>query len=116
MDQKTFVKYIDCHILSVEKIDEYCEVKVGLKNKSEKIVRLINLSENKVLQLKDKEGYVSYSLGTAVDITIPEKSGIKTTFEFSMEGISSKLRLYGVEFEIDKSEINHKMEKKHIPQ
>lgn len=45
LDEKTFVEHIDCSIISVEKTAKYYEVKVGLKNKTDKIIRLINLSE-----------------------------------------------------------------------
>ena len=76
-----FNEYIDCTILSVEKTAKYYEIKVGLKNKSKETVRLANLSEKKVLQLKDKEGYVSYSLHPILNITIPEESGKFETHE-----------------------------------
>lgn len=111
LDQKAFNEYIDCTILSVEKTVKYYEIKVGLKNKSKETVRLANLSEKKVLQLKDKEGYVSYSLHPILNITIPEESGVRANFRFLMEGIPSNLKLYGVNFEIDNTKIKVGTEK-----
>lgn len=111
LDKKTFVEYIDCTIISVEKTAKYYEIKVGLKNKTDKIVRLINLSEKKSLQLKDKEGYVSYSLHPILNITIPEESGIRANFRFLMDGTPSQLKIYGIEFEIDETKIKQGKEK-----
>ncbi len=111
LDKKTFVEHIDCTIISVEKTAKYYEVKVGLKNKTDKIVRLSNLSEKKSLQLKDKEGYVSYSLHPILNITIPEESGIRANFRFLMDGTPSQLKIYGIEFEIDETKIKQGTEK-----
>lgn len=111
LDEKTFLEHIDCNIISVEKTAKYYEVKVGLKNKTDKIIRLINLSEKKSLQLKDKEGYVSYSLHPILNITIPEESGIRANFRFLMDGTPSQLKIYGVEFVIDNTKIKQGTEK-----
>ena len=105
-DKDILQKYVTSSVQSVEKLSatEY-RVTLAFRNNSDKIVRLTNLSEQKSLQLLDKDGFVSYlkSLARPIesDVTIPEKAATRVRYDFSdVEGVPSTLRLYGMEISL----------------
>ena len=72
-------------------------VNIGIKNKTDRIVRLTNLMEQKNLQLLDQDKYVAYSGSVDNDITVPKSAAIKYTFYFPSSALVSAaktLRLY----------------------
>ncbi|WP_300392420.1 hypothetical protein [Fusobacterium sp.] len=65
------------------------------------MVRLTNLREQKSLQLLDSEGFSVFALGPFEDINIPQKSAVKSTFVFPIDGKPKAIKIYENEIEID---------------
>ena len=92
-----FKDHVALQIFSVKRADHVYYMEMGIRNKTDQIVRLTNLAEKSNLQLLDKERYVAYARDPENDITVPKSATIKHTFRFSADGLVSDaqiLRLY----------------------
>lgn len=99
-DREQFEKNVKAEVLSVTKDEEGYKVTVGLKNKTDQLIRLTNLNEQKSLQLLDTEGFSVFALYPARDINIPKKSAVKSIFIFPADGTPKMLKIYESEIEI----------------
>lgn len=99
-DREQFEKNVKAEVLSVTKDEEGYKVTVGLKNKTDQLIRLTNLNEQKSLQLLDTEGFSVFALYPARDINIPKKSAVKSVFTFPADGTPKVLKIYESEIEI----------------
>lgn len=99
-DREQFEKNVKAEVLSVTKDEEGYKVTVGLKNKTDQLIRLTNLNEQKSLQLLDTEGFSVFALYPARDINIPKKSAVKSVFIFPADGTPKMLKIYESEIEI----------------
>ena len=75
-DKELFEKNIKPSVLSVTKDEGRYKVVVGLKNETNRMIRLTNFHEQKSLQLLDTDGFAVFGLGVE-DINIPKKSAVK---------------------------------------
>lgn len=94
---RKFKDYVEIRIFSVNLDAGVYTVNIGIKNKTDRIVRLTNLMEQKNLQLLDQDKYVAYSGSVDNDITVPKSAAIKYTFYFPSSALVSAaktLRLY----------------------
>lgn len=105
-DKENLAKYVSASVSSVEKVgDEEYKLTIGLRNNSDKIVRLTNLHESKSLILLDKEGFISGLksplMPTESDITIPENAATRVRYVFSqVEDTPATLRIYGMDIPV----------------
>lgn len=105
-DKNTLEKYVATSVSKVEKIaDTEYRLTVVFRNKTDQIVRLTNLNEQKSLQLLDSDRFVSYVKGytqaQGLDVTIPEQAAVRVRYEFTdVEGTPDTLRVYMQEFKV----------------
>ena len=92
-DKELFEKNIKPSVLSVTKDEGRYKVVVGLKNETDRMIRLTNFHEQKSLQLLDTYGFAVFGLGVE-DINIPKKSAVKATFMFPIDGKPETLKIY----------------------
>ena len=109
-DKESLEKYIEISIISVENLSdknigesenkiEY-KITLGLKNNTDKPIRMTNLQERDSLQLLDKNGFAVFSSGPFEDVTIPKDVAIKHSFIFLTDGEPNIIKIYGKEFEV----------------
>ena len=94
---RKFKDYVEIRIFSVNLDAGVYTVNIGIKNKTDRIVRLTNLMEQKNLQLLDQDKYVAYSGSVDNDITVPKSAAIKYTVYVPSSALFSAaktLRLY----------------------
>ena len=100
-DKEQFEKNIEAEVLSVTKDEEErYKITAALKNKTDQLIRLTNLNEQKSLQLIDTDGFSVFALYPAGDINIPKKSAVKSIFIFPADGTPKILKIYESEIEI----------------
>ena len=99
-DREQFEEKVKAEVLSVTKDEEGYKVTVGLKNKTDQLLRITNLNEQKSLQLLDTDGFSVFSLCPVGDISIPKKSAVKSNFRFPADGTPKVLKIYESEIEI----------------
>lgn len=99
-DKELFEKNIKPSVLSVTKDEGRYKVVVGLKNETNRMIRLTNFHEQKSLQLLDTDGFAVFGLGVE-DINIPKKSAVKVTFMFPIDGKPEILKIYESEVKIE---------------
>ncbi len=99
-DKEQFEENVKAEVLSVTKDEEGYKIIVGLKNKTDQLIRLTNLNEQKSLQLLDTEGFAVFSQELYGDINIPKKAAVKSTFKFPADGTPKILKIYESEIEI----------------
>lgn len=99
-DREQFEKNIKVSVLSVTENETGYKVVIGLKNETDKMIRLTNLHEKKSLQLLDSDGFAVFALGPFEDISIPKKSAVKSTFSFPADGTPKMLKIYESEIKI----------------
>ena len=99
-DREQFEENIKAEVLSVKKAEEGYKVTVGLKNKTDQLIRLTNLNEQKSLQLLDTEGFSVFALYPTGDINIPKKTAVKSVFRFPADGKPAILKIYESEVKI----------------
>lgn len=100
-DREQFEKNVIAEVLSVTKDDEKAyKVTVALKNKTEQLIRITNLDEQKSLQLLDTDGFSVFALYPVSDISIPQKSAVKSVFRFPADGTPKILKIYEMDLEI----------------
>lgn len=99
-DKELFEKNIKPSVLSVTKDEGRYKVVVGLKNETDRMIRLTNFHEQKSLQLLDTDGFAVFGLGVE-DINIPKKSAVKATFMFPIDGKPEILKIYESEVKIE---------------
>ena len=99
-DKEQFEKNVKAKVLSVEKDKIGYKITVGLKNETDKTIRLTNLHEQKSLQLLDTEGFAVFAQEQYEDITIPKKTAVKSIFRFPADGEPKILKIYESELEI----------------
>lgn len=89
-------------VLSVKQDDARLVATIGLKNTSDKPIRLINLQSANALLAIDEEGYSSALLaGTdnPFELTIPPRAGIRQRFVFETpEAPITAIRVWGRDF------------------
>ena len=95
-DKELFEKNIKPSVLSVTKDEGRYKVVVGLKNETDRMIRLTNFHEQKSLQLLDTDGFAVFGLGVE-DINIPKKA----TFMFPIDGKPEILKIYESEVKIE---------------
>lgn len=100
-DKEQFEKNVKADVLLVTKAEDGYRITVGLKNETEQMIRLTNLHEQKSLQLLDSEGFSVFALGPFEDINIPQKSAVKSTFVFPIDGKPKAIKIYENEIEIN---------------
>ena len=99
-DREQFEKNVKAEVLSVTKDEEGYKVTVGLKNKTDQLLRITNLNEQKSLQLLDTDGFSVFASYPVRDISIPKKSAVKSIFIFPVDGTPKVLKIYESEIEI----------------
>ena len=99
-DKELFEKNIKPSVLSVTKDEGRYKVVVGLKNETDRMIRLTNFHEQKSLQLLDTDGFAVFGLGVE-DINIPKKSAVKANFMFPIDGKPEILKIYESEVKIE---------------
>ncbi len=99
-DREQFEEKVKAEVLSVTKDEEGYKVTVGLKNKTDQLLRITNLNEQKSLQLLDTDGFSVFALYPVRDINIPKKSAVKSIFIFPADGTPKVLKIYESEIEI----------------
>ncbi|SNV71970.1 Uncharacterised protein [Pasteurella multocida] len=101
---KKYQEYVDIVIFSIQKTNVgLYEIDLGFKNKTDKIIRLVNLNEKKNLQLLDADSFVTYANYMENDITVPKSAAIKYTLKFRAYGLVSEpaiLRLYETDIKL----------------
>lgn len=107
-DREAFEKYIKASALTVTEDETGYKVTVGLKNDTDKMVRLTNLHEQKSLQLLDIDGFAVFSSGPFGDINIPGKAAVKSTFNFPADGKPGMIKIYESEIKITSEMIKAK--------
>ena len=99
-DREQFEEKVKAEVLSVTKDEEGYKVTVGLKNKTDRLLRITNLNEQKSLQLLDTDGFSVFASYPVRDISIPKKSAVKSIFIFPADGTPKVLKIYESEIEI----------------
>ena len=99
-DREQFEEKVKAEVLSVTKDEEGYKVTVGLKNKTDQLLRITNLNEQKSLQLLDTDGFSVFASYPVRDISIPKKSAVKSIFIFPVDGTPKVLKIYESEIEI----------------
>ena len=99
-DREQFEEKVKAEVLSVTKDEEGYKVTVGLKNKTDQLLRITNLNEQKSLQLLDTDGFSVFASYPVRDISIPKKSAVKSIFIFPADGTPKVLKIYESEIEI----------------
>ena len=99
-DREQFEEKVKAEVLSVTKDEEGYKVIVGLKNKTDQLLRITNLNEQKSLQLLDTDGFSVFASYPVRDISIPKKSAVKSIFIFPADGTPKVLKIYESEIEI----------------
>ena len=99
-DREQFEEKVKAEVLSVTKDEEGYKVTVGLKNKTDQLLRITNLNEQKSLQLLDTDGFSVFASYPVRDISIPKKSAVKSIFRFPADGTPKVLKIYESEIEI----------------
>lgn len=107
-DRESFEKYIKASALTVTEDEVGYKVTVGLKNDTDKMIRLTNLHEQKSLQLLDTDGFAVFSSGPFGDINIPGKAAVKSTFRFPADGKPGMIKIYESEIKITNEMIKTK--------
>lgn len=93
-NKNQFEKNIKATVLTVTKDEIGYKVTVGLKNKTDQMVRLTNLNEQSSLQLLDADGFSVFAQPPFEDINIPKKAAVKSTFRFPADGKPKTLKIY----------------------
>ena len=100
-DREQFEKNVKAEVLSVTRDEEEgYKVTDALKNKTDQLIRITNLNEQKSLQLIDTDGFSVFALYPVRDISIPKKSAVKSIFRFPADGTPKVLKIYESEIEI----------------
>ncbi len=99
-DREQFEEKVKAEVLSVTKDEEGYKVTVGLKYKTDQLLRITNLNEQKSLQLLDTDGFSVFASYPVRDISIPKKSAVKSIFIFPADGTPKVLKIYESEIEI----------------
>lgn len=99
-DKKLFEENVKASVLTVTEDELGYKVVVGLKNETDKMIRLTNLHEKKSLQLLDTDGFAVFSLGPFDDVNIPKKAAVKSTFVFPADGKPEVIKIYESEIKI----------------
>ena len=99
-DREQFEEKVKAEVLSVTKDEEGYKVTVGLKNKTDQLLRITNLNEQKSLQLLDTDGFSVFASYPVRDISIPKKSAVKSIFIFPADGTPKVLKIYESEIKI----------------
>ena len=100
-DREQFEEKVKAEVLSVTKDEEEgYKVTVALKNKTDQLLRITNLNEQKSLQLLDTDGFSVFASYPVRDISIPKKSAVKSIFIFPADGTPKVLKIYESEIEI----------------
>ena len=81
------------------------KITLGLKNNTDKPIRMTNLQERDSLQLLDKNGFAVFSSGPFGNINIPGKAAVKSTFRFPVDGNPSIIKIYESEIKINEEVI-----------
>ena len=100
-DREQFEENIKAEVLSVTKDDIGYEVTVGLRNETDRMIRLTNLNEQKSLQLLDSDGFAVFVQELVEDINIPKKAAVKSSFRFPADGQPAILKIYESEIKIN---------------
>ena len=99
-DREQFEEKVKAEVLSVTKDEEGYKVTVGLKNKTDQLLRITNLNEQKSLQLLDTDGFSVFASYPVRDISIPKKSAVKSVFVFPADGTPKTLKIFEIEIGI----------------
>ena len=100
-DREQFEENIKAEVLLVTKDDIGYEVTVGLRNETDRMIRLTNLNEQKSLQLLDSDGFAVFAQELVEDINIPKKAAVKSSFRFPADGQPAILKIYEREIKIN---------------
>ena len=100
-DREQFEENIKAEVLSVTKDDIGYKVTVGLRNETDRMIRLTNLNEQKSLQLLDSDGFAVFAQELVEDINIPKKAAVKSSFRFPADGQPAILKIYEREIKIN---------------
>ncbi|RKS85761.1 hypothetical protein DES39_1174 [Orbus hercynius] len=92
-------------VLSISKVNqisaEHYEVIMVIRNNEAEPVRFINLFDSLNVILLDDEGFSSHLTNNYLDITVPAKAAIKSSWQFyGVEGKPDILRIYGQEIKV----------------
>ncbi|MBG3080252.1 hypothetical protein I4632_08505 [Proteus mirabilis] len=103
-DKENLNKYTTIRSLSVGSTGENSYlVTLAVKNNSDSLIRLTNLSEKKNIYAIDADDFVAYLDGIQEDVNIPSKTAVKLRLVFKdTEGEPVKIRLYENEVELNK--------------
>lgn len=107
-DKESFEKSIKASVLAVTEDEAGYKVTVGLRNETDKMIRLTNLHEQKSLQLLDTDGFAVFSSGPFGDINIPGKVAVKNTFRFPADGKPETIKIYDSKIIISDEVIKNK--------
>lgn len=101
-DKDNLTKYTTIKPLSVESTgDNKYLITLAIKNISDSVIRLTNLSEQQSLFILDEDEFITYLGKSQPDITVPSKAATKLRVEFS--GVDSQpktMRLYGYDIKL----------------
>ena len=100
-DKEQFEENVKAEVLSVTKDDIGYKVTVGLRNETDRMIRLTNLNEQKSLQLLDSDGFAVFVQELVEDINIPKKAAVKSSFIFPADGQPAILKIYESEIKIN---------------
>ncbi|WP_308575309.1 hypothetical protein [uncultured Fusobacterium sp.] len=100
-DKEQFEENVKAEVLSVTKDDIGYKVTVGLRNETDRMIRLTNLNEQKSLQLLDSDGFAVFAQELVEDINIPKKAAVKSSFRFPADGQPAILKIYEREIKIN---------------
>lgn len=100
-DREQFEENVKAEVLSVTKDDIGYKVTVGLRNETDRMIRLTNLNEQKSLQLLDSDGFAVFAQELVEDINIPKKAAVKSSFRFPADGQPAILKIYEREIKIN---------------
>ena len=100
-DKEQFEENVKTEVLSVTKDDIGYKVTVGLRNETDRMIRLTNLNEQKSLQLLDSDGFAVFAQELVEDINIPKKAAVKSSFRFPADGQPAILKIYEREIKIN---------------
>lgn len=106
--QDLFEEHVKASVLSISKQGDEYKVTVGLKNISDKTIKLTNLNDKASLQLLDQDGFAVFSSKPIIDISIPRKVAIKQKFTFPIDGTPDILKIYDSEINIPNKALKFK--------
>lgn len=102
-DKDNLNKYTTIKPLSVESVgDNKYLITLAIKNISDSVIRLTNLSEQQSLFILDEDDFITYLDKPQADITVPNKAATKLRVEFS--GVDSKpktIRIFGYDIDLN---------------